>query len=282
MKKILFKIIKKIINQKQVMFLIEKLIDLYNIDIATLYFKKKGILKYQDEYISGEYFVLDKVIPRILGDEKAIVFDVGANDGSYSLLVEKKLSFDLIYAFEPNPLSYDKLKLNLINKEQIRTFNIGFGNEKVQKEIFTISTLKHTQHATLHKSVLTDLHRVKDIESYNIEISTIDSFCKENQIKKIDFLKIDTEGHELFVLEGAKEMIDNLKIKIIQFEFNEMNTISRVFLKDFYKILLNYNIFRIDSEKLIYLKDYSTYDEIFLFQNLLAVHKSIDIKSYFL
>ena len=51
-----------------------------------------------------------------------------------------------------------------------------------------------------------------------VETNTIDNFCKINDIKHIDILKIDTEGYEEKVISGAKRMLKNQKIDIIQIE----------------------------------------------------------------
>jgi hypothetical protein len=70
-------------------------------------------------------------------------------------------------------------------------------------------------------------------------------------------------------------MISLDRIDFIQFEFNEMNIISRVFLKDFYQILSNYNLYRLDSNRLIPLFNYDSTNEIFKFQNFLAIHNYV-------
>ncbi len=69
-------------------------------------------------------------------------------------------------------------------------------------------------------------------------------------------------------------MLSNGKIEVIQFEFNEMNVVSRTFLKDFYDILSNYDLCRLDSNKLIPLFKYESKNEIFQFQNFLATQVS--------
>ena len=87
------------------------------------------------------------------------------------------------------------------------------------------------------RGVLKDLHRAKTIKETNVPLITLDAYCCAASIRGIDFLKIDTEGNELKVLKGSQAMIQKNAIRAIQFEFNEMNVVSRVFLKDFYDIL---------------------------------------------
>ena len=79
------------------------------------------------------------------------------------------------------------------------------------------------------------------------------------------------------VLEGARELILGKMINIIAFEFNEMNVISRVFLKDFFNILPEYNFFRLLQDGYISLS-YSSLNEIFAYQNIIAVRKDYETK----
>jgi hypothetical protein len=51
------------------------------------------------------------------------------------------------------------------------------------------------------------------------DLNTIDEYCKENDVDRIDFLKIDAEGLDYRILLGAKRMIEDNRIKYIQFEY---------------------------------------------------------------
>ena len=107
-------------------------------------------------------------------------------------------------------------------------------------------------------------------------MDTLDNFAKKEKIKKIDFLKIDIEGNELSVLEGAKNLIKGNKISLIEFEFNEMNAYSRTFFKDFINLLPNFKFYRIMPKGLYKLGPYKPIThEIFAFQNILAVKKGL-------
>jgi hypothetical protein len=87
----------------------------------------------------------------------------------------------------------------------------------------------------------------------------------------IDFLKIDTEGHELAVLKGAKNLIAQQKIQLIQFEFNEMNVVSRTYMRDFVELLSNYQLHRVVPDGYFPLNNCVQDIEIFGFQNILAI-----------
>ena len=95
--------------------------------------------------------------------------------------------------------------------------------------------------------------------------------CISRKHRKIGLLKIDTEGHEFEVLKGAENLLKAGKIEMIHLEFNEMNVFSRVFFKDIWDYLPNYDLYRMLPDGLVHIKNYSpVFCEIFAYQNLVA------------
>lgn len=275
------KIIKKIIkyffkNTRQKDFILNYIFSVLERDPLLFAYNSKGILNYENDVISGEYFLISKILPEyILTNKKAIIFDVGANVGKYSSNLASIYTNSFIYSFEPNINTFNLLKMNVEKVKNIIPINIGLSDVKKESEIFTYLNDLNSEHASLYKEVFSDLHKDKSITSVKIKLESLDEFCNNYKIDIIDFLKIDTEGHELDVLKGGVQMIKEGRIKIIQFEFNEMNIMSRVFLKDFYKILKNYRIYRLSEKRIIPLFQYDSTNEIFKFQNMLAIHNTL-------
>ncbi len=267
-------VLVKIIGLKNTETLILSLAKLANINLLMLTYNSIGILKYWDSAVSGEDFVINTILSQYFKKDDLIVFDVGANIGDYSQKIRAGFSKSKIYAFEPNPKTFELLTRNL-DSLTINCQNLGISSKSSLQKIYTYSDDTSSQHASIYKNVLLDLHKANSIIEMEFKNTTLDDFCKINNINYIDFLKIDTEGHELEVLKGGMKMIHENKIGIIQFEFNEMNIVSRVFLKDFYEILKGYDIYRLDSNKLIPLFEYNSINEIFKFQNLLAINKKL-------
>ncbi len=235
-----------------------------------------GILNYENNKVSGEDLVIFKVLPKYISiNEKSIFFDVGANIGEYSISLASIFSNSKIYSFEPNINTFDILRKNVESFNCIVPVNLGLSDTKKESEIFTYLNDLNSQHASLYKEVFNDLHKDKNSIPIKIGLESLDNICIKNNIENIDFLKIDTEGHEFDVLRGSIQMINKGRIKIIQFEFNEMNIISRVFLKDFYQILKDYKIYRLSEKRLIPIFHYDSTNEIFKFQNILAIHNTL-------
>lgn len=62
-----------------------------------------------------------------------------------------------------------------------------------------------SSHASLHEAVISEIHK-QEIVTCEVAVETLDSFTEEHAIRKIDFIKIDTEGSELTVLRGASNV----------------------------------------------------------------------------
>lgn len=247
----------------------------FNKLLFTLSVRGLGLLNHKNQKVSGEAYLINKLLKEINPD---MILDIGANVGNYTkLLANNYAEGSRILSFEPHPKTFEILENNLDDEgyRSIELYNIGFGSENKFIDIYDYKAKDGSSHASIYKNVISDIHKCKDVVKHKIEIKTLDSFCAEYDINQIDFLKIDTEGNEYEVLQGASELIQNRKIKIIHFEFNEMNVISRYFFKDFFDYLVDYDIYRLLQNGLIPIKNYSPLScELFAFQNIVAIKKN--------
>ena len=131
-----------------------------------------------------------------------VIFDIGANIGWYSIHLSKKLIAAKIYSFEPIPETFSKLKKNVeLNKlDNINIVNIPLSN-KVQNLTFYYSP------SATGASSSVNISEEIDIKKLECTTDTIDLYVNKNDIKKIDFIKCDVEGSELFVFQGGLESI---------------------------------------------------------------------------
>ena len=144
----------------------------------------------------------------------AVVFDIGAFKGDTAYFFSKKCSNKArIYAFEPDENNYkillkikDKYKLN-----NVIASNILFSN--LETEINFLSM---------------DLNR----PAIKMKSTTIDKFVEENNIEKIDYIKMDVEGAEKNILEGAIKTIKKFKPSLAIAIYHG----GKLFMEDFYNI----------------------------------------------
>jgi FkbM family methyltransferase len=225
-----------------------------------------GVLNYEDPAVSGEEFLVNDLLPGWLGREPTI-FDVGAHHGEYSRLLAKRFPGAHIHAFEPNPssrISFDA------PGPAVQLHPIGLGAKQEVLTLFDRAEDAGSSHASLYSSVISELHHAQS-ETVEVTITTIDQVCLDLGLEAIDFLKIDVEGHELAVFAGAKRLLDAGAIHLVQFEFNEMNVVSRTFLRDFKLLLPDHVLYRLLPRGLLPLGDVPVSTELFAFQNILAV-----------
>jgi FkbM family methyltransferase len=257
-------------------YLREKISRKNNTTLLSKVMKEYGIGFYGTAEQTGELFFIDEVLPHVFGDLQAAitVFDVGANEGEFAQMVAQKFDKATIHCFEPNAEIIASLKNNLKGTSFVVN-NLGLGDHKHEAAIYTYGDGGNSEHASLFEDVLKVVQKTDNVVSNSCEIDTLDNYVLERQINHIHFLKIDTEGYELNVFNGAKESVARGIIDVIQFEFNEMNVVPRVFLKDFYGILPGYKFYRLAQRYMVPLGEYSAVNEIFAYQNIVAVRAPI-------
>jgi FkbM family methyltransferase len=136
------------------------------------------------------------------------IFDVGAHIGITALEYSDQFRAAHVYAFEPGSDNFRRMTSNLIGKPDIRRYQIGFGASERTATLFM---------DPVHPS-MARLVEKPNSNSENVTIDTIDHFCEVNQMRDVDILKIDTEGHEIQVLTGAYRMLSAGSISIVKAE----------------------------------------------------------------
>lgn len=202
-----------------------------------------------------------------------VVFDIGANVGEYSKAVLANCSNARVFAFEPNPPAFKLLER--MKSERLSVHNFGLGSKSQQSEIFEYEFSSGSGHATLYKDVI-EKELGKSSKSEPVLIRKIDDVIEELGVERIHLLKIDTEGHELYVIQGAAAALKASMIDLIQFEFNSMNVASRVFMRDFYDLLPDFEFFRIIRDGWVPMGPYkASTHEIFAIHDVVAIRRSL-------
>ncbi|MCF8307104.1 MAG: FkbM family methyltransferase [Ignavibacteriales bacterium] len=241
---------------------------LYNLVLRSI-----GVLNFENSKVSGEKNLIEKIYPKLLSSRNPVIFDVGANKGDFAAKLFEQFITSQYHAFEPHPETFSKLISNTTGTK-ILCHNLALSDTKGELILYDRADINGSPHASLHKEVISHIHK-KNVTETKVKVETLDEFCIANLIPAIDILKIDTEGNELRVLEGAKNMLSEKKVVCIQFEFNEMNIISKTFMRDIRKVLTGYELYRLLPDSLVKLTDYPVHSEIFAFQNILAVRSDI-------
>jgi len=243
---------------------------IYLLGLAGMGYGSASLLEIDE---SGEEKVFDYFIKKQSGNANELtIFDVGANMGHFSIIFSKKLQKlkSIFFCFEPSNFTYNELIKNTKEYSNIKVFNIGLGSKEETLSLHT--NFDGTGSATIYQQGLQGFS--KNPQTETISLTTLDKFCADSNIKKIDYLKIDVEGHELEVLKGGEQFLKNYTINFIQFEFGHFHIYSRTFFKDFWDLLSpDYNIYRILPSGIYPINHYGEDLEIFKACNFLAIKK---------
>jgi len=151
--------------------------------------------------------------------ERLVVFDVGANIGQSAQKFRRTFPVAEIYSFEPSPSVFKTLQREVGSDPNTHTWNCGLGATTSRQRFFE-------NDESVMSSFLPTVRQawVQTISETEVEVQTIDSFCAQRQIKNIDVLKSDTQGYDLEVLKGARQIMREGRVRIVYFEVNFADT----------------------------------------------------------
>ena len=155
---------------------------------------------------------------------EAVVLDIGANIGNHSVAIASYVK--QLYCFEVQPkllaLLAENLRLNKIENAHI--FDFGLSNANKKLPVYIDNT------GNLGRSTLESSLQSPDFTTDLVNLKQGDAVLAENNVKKVDLIKIDIEGHEIMALLGLQETIQQHR-PIITMEWN--NDVTREYFKKF-------------------------------------------------
>lgn len=175
-----------------------------------------------------------------------VIFDIGANIGSTAMHFATCANNTTVYGFEPDAHNFkiatNNIKLNKL--DNIKLYNFGLGDKKMQSKLYIKDDNNRGMNRILNES--------KNEMQYSvIEITTLDDVVEEIKPPHIDVIKIDVEGFEMKVLEGAKNTLVKFKPKLFLETNNSLLANHQSSISEVVQFLaaLNYNLSIIPGNK---------------------------------
>jgi FkbM family methyltransferase len=222
---------------------------------------------------NGEWLVQDVV----LGTAQACltVIDVGANVGEWSLrlltVAQAGRCEVKLHVFEPASATFEHLTRNLLTRfpDQVTLVRSALSDHRGKGILFKVHELAGSN----------SLHGVagstEGLTPETVDLRTLDDYCESVGVETIDLLKVDAEGHDHLVLNGATGLLKRRAIDVIQFEYNYRWIGARRYLKDVFDDLrpLGYEIGKVTPTGIEWYEAWSEELETFREGNYLACRR---------
>ena len=172
-------------------------------------------------YIFSNLSKEDIYLQNYFGKKKINLVDIGANLGGYIDLVDKNVNIKEIHIFEPSKKCFIELNKKFKKKNSYIN-NMAISNSNKTRTFYENEILSQS---SLHNNKNKFYSNLKNTDIYQIKCLTLDQYFKlKNKKSKIDLLKIDAEGEDLKILEGASNLLRKKRVKLIKIELlNSLN-----------------------------------------------------------
>jgi FkbM family methyltransferase len=200
--------------------------------------------------INGERWLVSQLRdPRVL-------LDVGFHRGDWTREAVGRFPRANIYAFDPWPPAQVFFQGGRFGGN-VQFFDVALSNTEGRSRFYDYDSGCNS--LTAWDDVASPL-----VGSYDVDVTTLDSWCAAHHVEHIDLVKIDVEGYDLAVLEGAHQLMQSQAIDAFTFEYGGYWIASRRFLgeADRYVRERGYSLFKLFPDFLapfVYRPKYETF-----------------------
>ena len=193
--------------------------------------------------------------------------DVGAHHAETIKLFNNNFVVKKFFCFEASPINFQILKKNInnIKNPSIEIFNYGIGdkdgffefNQSQESSSSTLVKINTSSKYLMKKSKILNFFKTKNIpfKKIKVEVKTLKDFIKNKSIKKINVLKIDTEGYDFNVIKSLGDEIKNVEYIYFEHHFHDM-LVKDYHLSDVHSYLRNYNFDKVFKIKMYFRKTF--------------------------
>jgi FkbM family methyltransferase len=219
-----------------------------------------------DMQTNGELWFARTLVPR-----SRVIFDVGANQGDWAVIAHQLNPQAHIHCFEPSPVTFRLLERNAaLPNLTLNRFGLSDKHEERDLWIYDDGSGANSLY-----------HRVGTIgvqtRTESVAMRSLDAYCSDHAIDRIDFMKIDVEGHEVSVFRGGERMFRESRVAAVQFEYNDTYIDARTQLKDIWEFFRglgrDYQFYKIYPTELRHVPEYTQRYESFRYSNWAVLHK---------
>lgn len=164
-----------------------------------------------------------RIVANLVGCSAPAIIDGGAHLGGATEILETLLPEATFHCFEPDPTLVQTLENKFTDNPQVRVVQTALG-DVAGKAKFNINVSRPTNSLLpSSESLQPDLKQLCQlVEQVEIEVITIDEYCRANSIEHMDVIKLDLQGYDYRALKGAAATLENAKVVLVEVLFKEI------------------------------------------------------------
>jgi len=149
-------------------------------------------------------------IQRVAANQQILtVFDVGANVGQTTIAVKSRFPGATVHAFEPVARTFAELQANVAGLSGVTCHRLALSDVAGQA-VMAVAANSLTNHLVEVPAAVTTSATME-----SVDVDTVDAFCRQRDIERLDILKVDAEGADLKVLKGADRMLRENRVAFV-------------------------------------------------------------------
>jgi len=155
--------------------------------------------------------------------EEMTVFDVGANVGELTLLFSRFAANGSVHAFEASSSTFKRLEIILAATQRLNVVlnHLALSDKNGTISLHVYDDLLSSFNSQADRPLKDYGLNFEPIGIEQVRAMTVDDYCESKNIGRIDLLKIDVEGAEYQVMQGAARMLRDKRIGCLTFEFGQ-------------------------------------------------------------
>ena len=164
--------------------------------------------------------LLDDIAVLIPKVRPQIVFDIGAHHGESLFKIYNLVHHPMVHSFEPSSISFDKLWAAFQGWPDLYLNKLALGDRTCRVNFNEYDGSPANSVLCINRRTPNVLRETKLLQTVTVEMVTLDDYCSNRGVDRIDWLKIDAQGYDLSVLKGACQLLSEQRIAIISLEIN--------------------------------------------------------------
>lgn len=171
-----------------------------------------------------------RIVCGLCGRQDPVIIDGGAHRGGSVAAFSSLAPEAQFHCFEPDPVLADSLRTIFAGKGNVKVVQAALGESRGCSN-FNINASRPTnsllQMAEGLQPNLRDLCQA--VAQIEVEVTTLDAYCRENGLGRVDIVKLDLQGYDYMALRGARSVLRETSVVMVEVLFVEIYKGCRLF-----------------------------------------------------